>query len=458
MKIRRKNQFNQWFKVVSQVVAITLWILQIPNVSKAQENLKLISIHEAYDLALETHEHIAIAQKEVEKSKLLPKKANTLLIPRMSINGGYTRLNDPIEFDIEIGSFTLPSIETIPEEQWLGNFNFTQPIYEGKFFPLRRLAYQALESTIEDYYQIIQKVLFQVSEAYYEVLKAKELVENAKEISNLTREELRVSKVKFKAGDVTEDVVLRSELNLTRAQSKLIKSTNGLQLAKGVLKSLIGMETLRFDVVNPPELKKYSGSYEDLVHKSFASRHDYKRALLRVDIAKSDIELVKTRFHPKIEATWDYFRIDDPAFLQDEDYWAAALRVEIPILEGGLRFLDLKEKHGSLRQAKLALNALKDNIQLEIKDGMLTELTEKSLLANLTKQVELAEKNYEIVFAKFKFGAATSVDLNEALVSLDSARTELIIKKYDYQMTLLSLKKAIGIFASNIIKDIENKR
>jgi len=78
---------------------------------------------------------------------------------------------------------------------------------------------------------------------------------------------------------------------------------------------------------------------------------------------------------------------------------------------------------------------------------MLTVQTHESILKNLRKQVELAQKNYDIIFSQFEFGSATALDLNQALTTLDSAKTNLITKTYDYQVVLLRLEKAIGMFA-----------
>jgi outer membrane protein TolC len=457
-----KSKFYKRFKVEKKYLflgmIIFLWLLSLSYFSHAQEGIRQISLEESYALALITHEKIMIAEREVAKSKLLPKKATTVLMPRISVNGGYSRLDEPIEFERGIGGFPLPPVEVIPEDQWIGNFQFNQPIYEGRFFPLRRQAFQAIDGSTESYYQIKQEILFRVAQAYYEFLKAEALVENAKEILDLIREELRVSRVKYKAGDVTEDVVIGSELNVTRAQSKLIKSVNHFKLARDVLKTLIGLDTRHFDVIKPAKLPESTESFEELIDKAFQNRPDYKRAVLDVNLAQTEIDLVKAEFHPKLKGSWDYYVTDDPAFDQDDNYWVATVKLEIPILEGGLRFLNLKEKRESLRQVRFALDDLKNTIQIEVEDAMLTMQTDKSILANLTKQVELAEKNYEIIFAKFKYGSATSVELNDATGDLDTARTELITKTFDYQIALLSLEKVSGTFASDLITGNEQKQ
>ncbi len=84
---------------------------------------------------------------------------------------------------------------------------------------------------------------------------------------------------------------------------------------------------------------------------------------------------------------------------------------------------------------------------------MLTVKTCESTLDNLRKEVELCEENYHIIFERFKVGLATSLDVTDALTKLDSARTELTTTTYDYQVALLNLKKSIGLFAREYMKN-----
>lgn len=438
-------------------VVMFLWLSSFWNSCWAQGAERVLDLEEAYSLALKNQEKIHIAKVEVEKSRLLPKKAMTILMPRMSMTGTYTRLDDPIEFEAELGTFTLgnltfkdltlPPIQTFPEEQTVGNFEYVQPIYEAEFFPARRQAAQAVELTMEGYSQTAQEVLFKVAQAYYEVLKGERLLQNANETLDLTQEELRVSRVKFGAGAVTEDTVLTAELNLTRAHSKVIKSLNSLTIARDALRNLLGLEDQPLRLVEPPKLEEETASYDQQVQKALDTRHDYKRTALKVKLAEGDVDLVKAKFHPRLEASWDYYKVSDPSWAQTSDYWAAHVRLKVPLFEGGQRYFDLKEKRYSVHQAKLALDDLKGTIKLDVKDAMLRMQTEKSLLDNAKKQMALADKNYTIVFSKYQYGAATFTDLNEAHLYLELAQTDLITSIFDYQISLLNMQRAVGMFA-----------
>ena len=447
VKPEERRQINPGYKYLFLVSIVLLSLLRSSGVSCAQE-VKLLTLEEAYRSTMKTDERIMIAEKEIKKSRLLPKKAWSVMLPNISVEGSYSQLDEAIEYRPRIdNTIVFAPVETVPEDQLRGNFEVSQPVYRARFFPLRQQAFQKVDRSTESYCQTIQENLFGTAQAYYEVLKAKELVQNAEEILKLAEEGLRVSRVRLASGEVTEDVLLRSELDVTSAQRKLIESKNDLKLAKDTLNSLVGMKLGKYDVVKPPALPPLRETYKTLINKAFEHRHDYRIALLDIQIAEADKQLVKARFHPRMEATWNYNVVDDPAFDQDENYWVASFGIILPLFEKSSRIWDLKEKQESILQTRLALEDMRKSIRIEVEGAMLTVQTHESILKNLRKQVELAQKNYDIIFSQFEFGSATALDLNQALTTLDSAKTNLITKTYDYQVVLLRLEKAIGMFA-----------
>ena len=430
-------------KTTTLLFTIFLCLAPVCPSSNAQEAMTILDLEQAYHLAMKEHELIMMAQEELWKARLLPDKANTILLPTISVNGTYIRLQDQLLWrDI---------VTTVPKSRWKGSFEVTQPLYDGSFLPTRRQAFVAIDNRVADYCTITQEILFQVAQAYYEVLKAKELVENAEEILRLSEEGLGVSRIQWRVGQVTEDVVLRSELNVTSAKSELIEKRNNLTLAKDILKRLVGGEVGEFDVLSLPPLLGIHESYDVLVEKALEHRSDYRSVLLKVRISEIDTDIVKTKFYPRVEGAWNYYQIDDPAFNEDDDFWAAVLKIRMPIFEANSRFLELKEKESKLRQSKLALQDLEKTIRIEVEKAMLSVQTHESILESLKKQLELAQKNYDIVFTKFKFGSAMSLDLDQALATLDSAKTDLTATTYDYQIAILGLERAIGVFAANLV-------
>jgi len=439
--------------VLIQLLAVVLWI----SPSLAQEGKQVLTLESAYRSTLQTHEGIKIAEQEIAKSKLLPNKALSVMLPQVYGTAGYTELSENMDrtFSYDPPSPSPPvtfDYETIPKDRLEGELGVVQPFFRANFFPLRRQAFDMVDRSIEAYYQTAQGTLFQVAQAYYEVLKTDELVQHAHTMLDLTEEELAVARSRYAAGAVTQDVVLRSELDVTIAQSRIIENSNQLTIAKDALKSLIGMKTSEeIDLATPPETTIKAEEYEALVQKAFESRPDYRMALYDHEVAKSGVDVAKARFYPRLQGSWAYTAVNHPTNYQDDNYWTAAVTVQLPIFEGGMQQWDLQESRITLQQAGLAIDGLQKTIPVEVEDALLTVKTSESLLENVEKQVELASKNYDIVFAKFRYGAATSVELSEARTMLDGANVDRITDHYDYQVHLLALQQATGLFARDYV-------
>ena len=72
-------------------------------------------------------------------------------------------------------------------------------------------------------------------------------------------------------------------------------------------------------------------------------------------------------------------------------------------------------------------------------------------MQTLKKEVALAQENHRITSKQYGVGLATSLDVNTALNTLTQVRTQLIDQTYAYQVALLALDQAIGLFAQEYI-------
>lgn len=409
----------------------------------AQQVLQALSLNEAYQLAWDRQASIMIARREVEKSKLLPKRALATYLPNLSAATGYQVMEDDIEYQRRT---------IVPEDTFSARFSASQPIYNADFFPLWKQAHLILDAQTANLLQTTQDVLFTVARAYYTVLKEERLVDNAEQMLNLAREERDTSQARFKAGSVTEDALIRSELHVTEAQGILIQTRNNLVLAEHTLKKSIGLSVSELGdlaVSEPWQPSPLREPFAALFDMAMENRNDYQASSLQVYVAEQEVYRAQARFHPKLLAEWKYYWYSDPAFNQDDNYWVGSVTLNIPLFEGGDRIWVLREKQQSLHQARLALAETKKGIEVEVQNARLNVDNQQSLVANAQKQVELALKSHDLTFSRFKAGSATDFDLSQVRSQLFAANTSLANRNFDYQMAAVELERSTGVFASD---------
>jgi len=121
----------------------------------------------------------------------------------------------------------------------------------------------------------------------------------------------------------------------------------------------------------------------------------------------------------------------------------------VPLFDGGARELDVLEENERLAQAQLRVDQLRKEIQVEVRDALLTVETLGSTLQTLEKEVSLAQENYTITSKQYRVGLSTSLDVNTALNALNQVRTQLTDQTYAYQIALLRLQQTTGVFATD---------
>jgi outer membrane protein TolC len=415
-----------------------------------------LTLDEAYRLATANDEQVKIVGSELAKAHLLPWRAIAQLTPRADVAGTFTRNKEEIGFSGlpnsqggGAGSSTFPSVIR-PLESWQGIFSVTQPIIQPSFFPAWQLGKDAIRQNEQQYDYTVREVLFGVARAYYDVLRAQAQISVAQETLKLTQDELKQAQVRFKVGEVTKTDVLRAEVEVARSERAVITTSNNLHLTLAVLARVIGLRSaVRVVEPTPPA---FSGEhYEQLMTKAYKQRQDVRSQEAAINVARQRRNLVRARYFPSVGAVWQFPKLDSPTFANRDEFWTLTLNFQVPIFDGGVRELDLQEQDENLSQTEFQLERLKKNVRVEVKQAFLDMETLAASLDTLKKEVSLAQENYNITSKQYRVGLATSLDVNTALNSLNQVRTQLTDQTYAYQVSLLGLDHAVGVFAQDYI-------
>ena len=132
--------------------------------------------------------------------------------------------------------------------------------------------------------------------------------------------------------------------------------------------------------------------------------------------------------------------------------WQAGISVSIPFMTGGQREIDLKTSAMQIQQTRLDYDKLRKSIQEEVKAAWVDIQTLKETIVALKAQVEAAERGYEDLQSQYKAGTAKSIDVLDALKSLNSARKDLAVQSYGSQVALRKQEQVSGVFQEQRVK------
>ena len=422
------------------VIVILAAIIAFVSVSNAEE----YALSDLYQQALKNSEKIKFAQENLYIAQVGKNKAWSLLSPKLTAFGTYYHFSEQ--------KVTIASVLIQPNES--GNWGLRAD--ESFSLSLRELnalkiAGQNITKSEYDLDATKSDFVLAVASAYYDVLKARKSLEiAAANMERLTQYRDSVNK-RVKVGDLTKTALLRAEGELSGARSDYLKATNALKLTRAALVRVAGIEDdFRLKETSIPTEEEQV--LDKLRNTAFDKRSDLKSFDMQIYMAEEQIKYAQGAFWPYVGLFAIYTGSDQyPASgssasqTLNRESILAGVSLTFPFFEGGLRMAELREAKAKERQAKLAYDDFKKNVDVELQSAYLDLQTQQGTLKFLEDQLTFAEDNYNAVIRQFNNGLALSLDVMDANSLLLSAEKNVNEALYNYQLANLKLKRTSGM-------------
>lgn len=423
-------------------------ILQAQEVDSPSISQQVYSLNDLYKIALKASEKINISKENLTIAERTKDKALSVLFPRFSSFGSTTHYN---EEKVSSGATIQPESTT----SW--GLMLTQSFsLNGKELIALRITEDAIKKSKHDLNAVKEAYLFSVASAYFDVLKAKGIVEIAE--ANVERLESHKKSVtlRLKLEEVPKTELYRTEAELSKSKTDLIGAKNNFKLAKRVLAHISGI-TNDFEI-KEPEFKGESIHEYDidaLKREGLSHRAEIKSLDIQKRISDDYVKFARSAYWPTISIEGLYVNNDQQpssAFLV-EDSLSLGLTINIPLFDGGLKKADIKEMLAKKRQVDLALKGLSKQISTEIEQAYLQLMNAHSVMTSLNDQLQFAHENYGAVLKLFKYGLANSIDVMDANTLLVTSEKQLSDARYSYQLLILGVERAKGVFLKSILEN-----
>jgi outer membrane protein len=439
------------FVVIHVIIMISVLVSQAVPASEEY------SLEDLYRIALERSEKIKISGEDVYVSESGKGKAFSALLPKFSAFWDYTRYTEQKFFTQAVTPFVIQ-----PQYSVTWGVRLDQSVsLGGREITAFKISQKNIEKSKYDLSAVREEYLFEISSAYYDVLRAKSTVEIAKaSVERLVKHRDAAAK-RLKVGEVTKTALLRAQAELSGAQSELVKAENNLKLVRAILARLVGLsedyelkevaESVDLGILPPDHGRS---TVADLREIAMSERAELKAIGLQKKIADDQVKYARGTYWPTLSIEGVYSRLkvepSSPFFIDETIY--GALNLNFPIFEGGLRKAEVRESEARQRQAGLALEDLKKDISIEVENAYLDFMTQKGVLKSLEDQLIYAEDNYNAVSKQFEFGFADSIEVMDANTLLVTAEKQLANAKFDYRLSVLKVGRATGTLLKTVMR------
>lgn len=423
-----------------------------PPHAPGPRSVEVITLEQAFQMALDSNEEAKLADLKVKQNALLPWRAVSIVSP--NVNASATRMYPKEELKTgEPGSETI--IMADPTDQ-LG-ISLVQPLFNAQAYATYRGSKYLVNAAKDERVSALQNLLFRVADTYFNHLKVQRLVEVGRGNLRLAEEHFVTASNRYAAGEVAKTDVLRAEVMQSRAQRELESALNSLQLSRTALSLLIGITNRPFEVKEPSDIQQVSfdrkEALDELVRTAWDTRSDLSQLTNQLRVAQWNLKRTRYSLLPTLDVAVEQQWVRPESSSQPSDFWTATIRANLPLFEGGSRKLDIKEARYGLEQAELGYSQLRKAIQLQVTDAWLQSKTAKVNLQAVEKELELAQENYDVMSKRYQAGQATNLDMIDAMNQLALAKISVANQLYDYQVAVLRLLRQIGLFGERQIPD-----
>ena len=413
-------------------------ILGISSFAAAEE----YSLRDLYRQSLKSSEQIKVMEENLFIAQMGKNKAFSVLIPRLTAFGQYNHYSENKYGPPPIYS----SILLQPNESGSWGVRADQAFsLSARELNALTFAKQSVTKSEYDLYAAKSNFILSIAAYYYDVLKAKKALENATaNLGRLTTYRNSVEK-RVRVGELTKTALLRADGELSGARADYLRATNILKLARAVLIRNTGIEE-NFKLKDDQDILIRFDRLEMLRQTAFDKRADLKSYDMQTQMAEEQVKYARGAFWPNIGLFAVYNGSDQypSGYTTVRETVVAGVSLTFPFFEGGLRVAEYKEAKARERQARLAFDDFRKNIQVELESAYLELDTQKETLKFLEDQLIFAQDNYDAVLRQYENGLATSLDVMDANNLLLLSEKNVLEAQYGYRLAQLKVMKASG--------------
>lgn len=414
---------------------------------------RALNLEQAVASALGSDPTFAAARARYQADTEKLPQARALLLPWVSgnVDAGYN--NTRVRYSNE-----LPRRST-NNNNYGYQLTLSQPLFDWFSWQNYKAAEQQVALAELRLEQAFQALLVRVAEAYFNVLIAEETLIALEAERASIAEQLRAAERNFELGTATITDTYEAQARYDLVEAQMLQGQNVLQIQRDQLGKLIGMAPGELAKL-PPDTEvpaPVPNRIEDWVAQAEQQNLQVLEARMVAALAERGIEMARAGHYPQLSIVGSYGQ-NNSRFHPDSNQVARgigngrattssgtiALRLEIPIFQGGLVQSQVREAVAVQQEARYGYDgSRRDAIQatraafLGVRSGLAQIRALRAGEASSRKALEANQTGYEV-------GVRINLDVLSAQEQLFATQRDLAQARYNALLSSLELKRAAG--------------
>ncbi len=433
-------------KLISQTFLFFLVIFCLQNLSAQaannEDNTKLLTLQKAQEIALKNHPEILSSENETKAAKEVIKRERSNYLPQITTNavkafaGENTRIaaTAGINNPLVINRFSYG----VSGSQLITDFGRTLNLISAAKFNYKAQEAQSLSTK--------NKVLLEVTQAYYNVLRSKALLQVAEKT-------LKDRKLLLDQIQALWEAKMKSDLDLSFAKQNvdeanllLLKADTELSNSQAQLSEAMGFnKEQNFILDDKLEISAPSKNIDALQEDA----KTYNPILISL---KNELQAAQNKYKAEVEAHLPTIvglgyagasPVRDDSRLESK-YFTGGINISLPLFTGGRLSANQQNAKFTVKATEDKLNEKENQVLRDIKiawnDAQVSYQrieVSKQLLKNSANALDLTQARYDL-------GLNSIVDLSEAQLIETQAEITNANAKYEYLIKEAILDFTVG--------------
>lgn len=451
------------------LLILTLFLVATQFTAFAQEGEKL-SLQKCIDVALSNNYELRAAELNLQLADRDIISARSAWLPHLNSSfsfGKYVQGTRTVQEDVPVGVDSTTgqyiyqqrnvTYEQTERNSYGASLYLDQHIYDfGRTGNQIRQAKAYKQYQEHNLFSTRNLVIANVSDKYFELLKAIKLLDVYQEAVKHAEENLSYNNTMMDVGLLSQAEIFQAKVNLGARRTDLINQANAIELAKAALNSAMGINPatpIEIELDTPkPIFPAYN--FDEAVNIALEKNEHLKAIQQRVTATEYAIRSAKARYAPSIGARASYSRDNDDisrvySTKLDEDFTATiGAGVDLNIFNG---FADKAEIERQKLNNQLALEQLNEEKRIlisSIREYFLMLKGIEDMISINEENLEAYQENLRLQTEKRRVGSGTELEVMAAQVDVIRAQESLVRAEYEAKIFRAYLEAALGIIES----------
>jgi len=425
---------------------LLLFIIFGSRLLLAQEK---ISLENCLQQALENNPDLNISQQQADYTEQGIRAAYSGILPNIGVG---LSSDHQTQGESEYYYYGQKQVQPKSSRDYYNlGLQYNQNIYDGgQWWNQIKLAKNQYEAARLDADQTRQYIIANVTEKFYILMKAQELLKVYQKSLETSEAQLNKTEEMYKIGKVAKKDLFKAQVRAGNARLQVIQQKKQIDVGKAQLNQAMGraphhaLQVYEESYTPPQAIDRESA-------QNFALKNNKQLQLLRAEKQSADLNyrIARGNLFPSLTSRFSYSRGGrkfERTFSEMDKWWNTALSFNLgwSIFNGFQRKTNIEQKKIQYELYDERIRKKRLEIMNQLENLLLNLNTYREMLTINQLNITSAQEDLRLAQEMYRLNSATLLEVLDAQANLTRAESDLIFTKYDAKIAAIWLEWNMG--------------